>query len=213
MLRRTTFNGWISILAGMGVMAFGGGAILAAPLSEYLFKTYGKLPELLGTTDAVNVITEGGRRMAEVGGELREVIVAGADSLSTMPGIVESGVYLAGTGDTGVASTFLSLSALYTGMMITGALTQRSPWPGFPAIGEDAKVAASSPTSPASRPSDQAVQNSEPYVDVADVLKLPQFYLLWLGVCGNAMAGVSIISCAKTIMGEVFGKCKLVSHC
>ena len=30
--------------------------------------------------------------------------------------------------------------------------------------------------------------------------KLPQFYLTWAGVMGNAMAGIAIISCAKTIM-------------
>ena len=31
-------------------------------------------------------------------------------------------------------------------------------------------------------------------------LRTPQFYLLWASVFGNAVAGVTIISCAKTIM-------------
>jgi hypothetical protein len=36
-------------------------------------------------------------------------------------------------------------------------------------------------------------------------LRTPQFYLFWGAVCGNAVAGVAIISCAKTMMTEIFG--------
>jgi hypothetical protein len=46
---------------------------------------------------------------------------------------------------------------------------------------------------------------AQEYVPLDTVVKLPQFYLLWLGIMGNAMAGVAIISCAKTIMGDIFG--------
>ena len=48
-------------------------------------------------------------------------------------------------------------------------------------------------------------QVAQEYVPLDTVVKLPQFYLLWLGIMGNAMAGVAIISCAKTIMSEIFG--------
>jgi hypothetical protein len=37
-----------------------------------------------------------------------------------------------------------------------------------------------------------------------EALKTPQFYLLWGAVCGNAIAGVTIISCAKNLMGDIF---------
>jgi hypothetical protein len=37
-----------------------------------------------------------------------------------------------------------------------------------------------------------------------EALKTPQFYLFWGAVCGNAIAGVSIISCAKDMMGDIF---------
>ena len=42
------------------------------------------------------------------------------------------------------------------------------------------------------------------YVHIDNLMKTPQFYLLWGSVFGNAVAGISIISCAKTIFGEVF---------
>merc|ERR1712048_643510 len=35
-------------------------------------------------------------------------------------------------------------------------------------------------------------------------LKTPQFWLMWSAVFGNAIAGVSIISCASTMMKDVF---------
>ena len=36
-------------------------------------------------------------------------------------------------------------------------------------------------------------------------LRTPQFYLLWSAVAGNAIAGVTMMACAKTIMSDVFG--------
>ena len=36
-------------------------------------------------------------------------------------------------------------------------------------------------------------------------LKTPQFYLFWGAICGNAVAGVAVISCAKNMMGDIFG--------
>jgi len=40
-------------------------------------------------------------------------------------------------------------------------------------------------------------------VDANQALKTPQFYFFWFAVLGNAIAGVSVISCAKTIMADV----------
>ncbi len=78
----------------------------------------------------------------------------------------------------------------------TGALSQRTPPPGYSPTGDasTAKASASAVTD---------TENS--YVPVESTTKIPQFYLFWLATCGNAMAGVAIISCAKTIMGDVFG--------
>ena len=36
-------------------------------------------------------------------------------------------------------------------------------------------------------------------------VRTPQFPLFWVSVFGNAVAGVSVISCAKTLMNDTFG--------
>lgn len=36
-------------------------------------------------------------------------------------------------------------------------------------------------------------------------MRSPQFYLLWAAVAGNAIGGVTVMSCAKTIMSDTFG--------
>ena len=41
-------------------------------------------------------------------------------------------------------------------------------------------------------------------VPVQNAMKTPQFWLMWFGVFGNAIAGVSVMACAKNIIGDVF---------
>ena len=178
------------LAVGIAIGGFGSGALLCIPASEYLMATYRRLPTLLGTKDMVPLTQEAGRTMAEVGGELKEVVVATADTLSTMPGIVEGGVYLAGSGSTGLGATFVTLSAVYTSLMLTGALGQR-----LPRAFVEATIAKK----------DAADGVAAPYVPYETATRLPQFYLLWFGVMGNAIVGASIISCAKTLMSEIFG--------
>eukprot|EP00041_Stephanoeca_diplocostata_P019613 m.426030 g.426030 ORF g.426030 m.426030 type:complete len:673 (+) comp21351_c0_seq1:299-2317(+) len=175
---------------GIVVGTFGAGALLCAPLSEFLFTKYRQLPQYLGMAEDVNIVHEGGIQLAKVGDAWSEIVVATSEVINANPGVVEGGVYVAGTGDTGVAATFLTLSALYTATMLAGALCQKLPQHVIDAHSSAPKAAAVS---------------AEPYVPIGNLLKVPQFYLLWLGVAGNAMAGVAILSCAKTIMSEIFG--------
>jgi len=125
----------------------------------------------------------------EVGGQMKEVVVATADSLKVMPGIVENGVYVVGTGSTGLGYTFLTLSGIYTSCMLVGALGQRFPR----SFVENAMGAAKKDAAPA------------PYVPVETFMTLPQFPLMTVGLMGNAMSGACIIAAAKTIMAETFG--------
>ena len=53
-------------------MGFGGGAMVAAPLDSYLLSYYSSPPTLLGGIDQVQVVTEGGVRMAESGTLVRK---------------------------------------------------------------------------------------------------------------------------------------------
>ena len=110
------------VATGLGVSFFGGGALLCAPLAQNLFEKYQKLPDYLGDVNAVDIATQHGKRLVEVGNEMKEVIVATKDMVNTFPGVVENGVYVVGTGDTGVGPTFLTLSAMYTTAMVCTVL-------------------------------------------------------------------------------------------
>ncbi len=63
---------------GMAIMGFGGGAMIGTPLKEFLLRTFWESPQYLGTVESVSLITERGRRFAEVSGQTVEVVVAGA---------------------------------------------------------------------------------------------------------------------------------------
>ncbi len=100
---------------GFAVAGFGGGSMVAAPLNRFLLEQNFVPPEFVGPTHEVSLVTEGGRRFAEVGGELREVVVATANELSNLPvGGLSEGVYLVGTGSSGAACTLLTLGVGYS---------------------------------------------------------------------------------------------------
>ena len=63
---------------GMAIMGFGGGAMIGAPLKRFLLEYFAKAPEYLGLESTISLITDGGRRFAEVAGEKVEVVVASA---------------------------------------------------------------------------------------------------------------------------------------
>lgn len=178
------------LASGLGLSAFGGGAMLAAPLETWLLKQYFKAPTYLGSTENLNVITEQGRRyIVDDTGSMVEVIVGAASDISRLPIPLEEGVYLLGTGNTGISATFLTLSAGYLAIMIAGALLMRVPPTGWLPKGFTQSASGS------------ATQHN---VHHATAMKTPQFYLLWLTLFGNTIAGVTIISTAKTIMTDVF---------
>ena len=57
---------------GMAIMGFGGGAMIGAPLQDWLIKTFYAAPQYLGPLANVELITQAGRRFASVAGTLRE---------------------------------------------------------------------------------------------------------------------------------------------
>src|SRR5688572_25663364 len=72
------------LAAGMAIMGFGGGAIIAAPLQETLMRAFYRAPEYLGLETDVKLVTESGRRFAVVEGARREVVVVSAGETSQM---------------------------------------------------------------------------------------------------------------------------------
>ena len=58
-------------------MGFGGGAIIAKLSIDNLLEYFYVAPKYLGAVDAVKLVTEGGKRFAEIAGQLTEVVVVG----------------------------------------------------------------------------------------------------------------------------------------
>tara|TARA_B100000686_G_C16803998_1_gene988426 strand:- start:4428 stop:6149 length:1722 start_codon:yes stop_codon:yes gene_type:complete len=174
---------------GMAIMGFGGGAMIGAPLKKYLLDLYSKAPEYLGPESAVALVTEGGRRFAEVAGEKIEVVVASASEAS------QAGVYVVGTGNTGAAGAFLTLGIVYFTIMMIAAFQYRVPKEGWKPEGYKAPTVEES----------AAKMKTLNDVHINQAIKTPQFYQLWIVLCFNVSAGIGVIGVAKTMMSEIFG--------
>ena len=181
---------------GMAIMGFGGGAMIATPAKEWLIKTFYEAPEYLGTVDALNLVTREGRRFVEgAGGSLQEVVVVGANEVARMIVPGPEGVYLVGTGSTGVAQTFIVLGIVYFLVMVAAALSYRIPADGWKPEG----------WTPPSEADSKAKMITTQHVDIDQALKTPQFYQLWIMLCFNVTAGIGVLGVAKTMMRDIFG--------
>jgi len=180
---------------GMAIMGFGGGAIIGAPLKEWLIRVFYRAPDYLGAADAVELVTEAGRRFAAVGGELREVVVVGANDVADMLVPGPEGVYLVGTGSAGAAQTFFTLGLVYFIVMAIAAFSYRLPAPGWSPAGWTPPDAA--------HRAKRMISTHNVHIDEA--LKTPQFYQLWIVLCFNVTAGIGVLGVARTMMTEIFG--------
>jgi len=180
---------------GMAIMGFGGGAIIGAPLKRYFIRHFYEQPDYLGTVDQVNLVTEAGRRFAEVGGQMREVVVVGANDVAGMIVRGAEGVYVVGTGDVGVAGTFVTLGLIYFVVMLAAAFSYRLP-------AADWRPTGWTPPDAAHR-AKRMISTYDVHIDEA--LKTRQFYQLWIVLCFNVTAGIGVLSVAQTMMTEIFG--------
>ena len=180
--------------AGMAIMGFGGGAMIGTPMKEYFIRLFYRAPEYLGTQSQVELATEAGRRFAEVGGVLREVVIVGATEARdmTLPG--PEGVYVVGSGATGVAEAFILIGLIYLAVMLIAAFSYRLPPQGWQPDGWQAP--------------DEDARNkliTTANVDIDQALKTPQFYQLWIVLCLNVTAGIGVLGVARTMITEIFG--------
>ena len=180
---------------GMAIMGFGGGAMIGAPLKEYFIQYFYRAPEYLGAVADLELVTRAGRRFAEVGGELREVVVVGANEVAQMVIPGPEGVYLVGTGSVGVAETFFTMGVIYFVIMMIAAFSYRLPAPGW-------QPAGWTPPDEAHAEKRMMTRN---HVDIDQALKTRQFYQLWIVLCFNVTAGIGVLGVAKTMMTEIFG--------
>lgn len=180
--------------AGMAIMGFGGGAMLGAPVQEWLMRSFYQAPEYLGAANEVSLSTTEGKRWATVGSERREVVVVGASEVQQMLVPGKAGVYVVGTGRSGIFETFLVLGVSHLIIILSAAMLYRLPAPGWVPDGW-------------TPPSDTAVAGqliSTHHVDPDQALKTPQFYLLWIVLCFNVTAGIGVLGVAKTMLTEIF---------
>ncbi|MED5449411.1 MAG: OFA family MFS transporter, partial [Planctomycetota bacterium] len=171
--------------AGMAIMGFGGGAMIGAPLKKWLLGLFHVDPQKLDGT--VELVTRGGRRMAEVAGELREVIVVDENGIDA--------IYVVGTGSVGVAETFLVLGIGYFLVMLVASFCYRIPAEGWVPEG----------WTPPAEDAAQKRMISQFDVGIDQAVKTPQFYLVWIVLCFNVTAGIGVLGVAKTMMTEIFG--------
>lgn len=178
---------------GMAIMGFGGGAMIAAPVKGYLLAAFSQAPEYLGAVEAVQLVTESGRQFAQTAAGKLEVVVATAAQAAELPGGGQAGVYVVGTGNTGVAATFLTLGVVYFIIMMIAAFSYRVPVEGWRPEGWK-------------RPEKKKKgMITRQHVHIDQAIKTPQFWQLWIMLCFNVTAGIGVIGVAKTMMSEIYG--------
>ena len=180
--------------AGMAIMGFGGGAMIGAPMKEYLIRLFYRAPEYLGTQSQVELVTEAGRRFSEVGGVLQEVVIVGSSEVRdmTLPG--PEGVYVVGSGATGVAQAFILIGLIYLTVMLIAAFSYRLPPQGWQPDGWQ---------KPNEDTRNKLITTAN--VDIDQALRTPQFYQLWIVLCLNVTAGIGVLGVARTMITEIFG--------
>ena len=191
--------------SGMAIMGFGGGAIVAVPLKEFLLRIFRETPDYLGAADSVSLITEGGRRFAQTSAGLVEAVAA-----------ADGGIYAVGAGSTGAAATFFTLGVLYFSVMLIASRFYRIPPDGWTPNGEETPappepVQDARPRrqnvgfSPSAAAEEEAARTPAGDVHLSRAHRTPQFYLLWIVLCFNVTAGIGLIGVANTMVSDIFG--------
>lgn len=175
------------LASGLVIGGFGSGALFFTPAVSALCNNFCKLPTYLG--DSVNVVVEGGKQFTQVGGELKEVVFATAADLAKLPyqGLSE-GYYLVGSGNTGVATSLAAIGALYCGAIVASSLLIKKPADGYLPAGYIPPQTSGSAMN----------------VPVDNLLKTPQFWLLFSTATLLATGGMGLMSVAKPMIQNVF---------
>ena len=180
--------------AGMAIMGFGGGAMIGTPMKEYFIRLFYRAPEYLGTQSQVELVTEAGRRFSEVGGVLREVVIVGSSEARDLTLPSPEGVYVVGSGATGVAEAFILIGLIYLTVMLIAAFSYRLPPQGWQPDGWQ---------KPNEDTRNKLITTAN--VDIDQALRTPQFYQLWIVLCLNVTAGIGVLGVARTMITEIFG--------
>jgi Na+/melibiose symporter-like transporter len=91
----------------------------------------------------------------------------------------------------GVAETFMTMGCIYLVFMMIGAFSIRLPEEGWLPVNFQPDMRKSKLI-------------TDKHVHVEQVLKTPQFYLLWLVLCLNVTAGIGVLGQASAMSQEMF---------
>eukprot|EP00056_Hartaetosiga_gracilis_P008940 m.128271 g.128271 ORF g.128271 m.128271 type:complete len:723 (-) comp13023_c0_seq1:3216-5384(-) len=194
---------------GLTVMGFGGGAVISSTAMSWFIKKFQEPPQFLGSVDKVDVITdETGMKLVEIGGAMKEVVIATEATLKTLTfeGLSE-GVYLVGTGTTGTTMTLAALAVMYSTVMLASTLMMKVPPPHYhpkqdPVVDVALEHAKEKWTHKHEKSKHPMV--SDKCVHVNDVMKTPQFWQIWTTFCSVSLAGMGMLSVANSMVIEMF---------
>lgn len=134
----------------MTIAGFGSGALVFTPVANALMQFYSRAPTYLGPQQSVSTVVRDGRLFAGPEDALQEVVVATASDIAKLAQPLAEGIYVVGTGATGVAPTLMTISAAYLAIMLTSALTIRRPAAGYlpPGFNPSPSPASPAPSTP-----------------------------------------------------------------
>merc|ERR1719477_14803 len=176
------------LASGLVIAGFGSGALFFTPMMSMLTSKFSVLPTYLGSS--VEVVLEGGKQFANIGGELQEVVYATSGELLKLPysGLAE-GFYVVGSGNTGVGAALATIGGIYAATVVASAMIIKRPAAGFIPAGY-------------TPPAVQAGSGANVHVD--NLFKTPQFWFLFSTSTLLATGGMGLMSVAKPMIQSVF---------
>ena len=170
---------------GLVIGAFGSGAIFFTPMVNCLTYKLSTLPTYLGSS--AEIVLENGRQFALVCGEMKEVVYATTADLATLPyQDLVSGYYVVGSGNTGVSASLAIMATGYFSSIFLSSLLMKCPPAGH--------------LPPGYTPPSASREN----VPVENLLKTPQFWLVWSQAVLLASGGMSLLSVGQPMIETVF---------
>lgn len=177
------------LASGVVLSGFGCAALLFASSMSGLMNRFSHVPTYLGSH--LDTITENGRQLSRIGGgELQEVLYATAADLAKLPyHDMAEGFYLVGSGSSGAAASLLTMGGVYMAGVIAAALVIKRPPPGYLPEGFTPPVSTT------------GLGNN---VSLDNVMKTPQFWLLFTTSTLLCTGGMGLMSVAKPMIQNVF---------
>lgn len=176
---------------GMAIMGFGGAGIIATPIMEILLTHFSQPPIYVGSTNEVAILLKEGKKFVKIDGLIQMVTIPTKNEIELSQfSELNEGVYLVGTGKTGVAECLIVMGSGYLPLMLISTWFIQVPPTGYLPSGFI--------------PSSIDIRD-EDAINADQALRTSQFWTLWGVFTCIATTGMGIISIAKTMIKDIFG--------